>query len=197
MPRLPSAFEKKWPTILLSPIYVANHIITVPSTAGLHSRQKITLRKIGVEPKEFYINRVLSDTQITVYHKDGEFVSKDNPVEFDGGSLEMSEQNRNPIQADYVIRAVYEEEPAVALRTMLVSQYGERVSTYKDKQGQISLNVNALNGLLPSEYDEIILTNNSCGNPIDVKFYLNTTLIRHLSLLYGSKQDLLKVTRIV
>jgi hypothetical protein len=143
MAKLPSTFEGKWPTVLLANIQVANFIITVDSTIGLHTKQKVALHKAGEVSTELEIKRVLSDTQIHVGRFDRSINEYENPVEFDGGSLEMQEQNRNRFDGYIVLRAVYQEEPAVALRTMAVDQHGQIIDSVTDVNGVVRQAVDA------------------------------------------------------
>jgi hypothetical protein len=126
---LPRVYEKKWPSVILTPISVANHIVTVPSVLGLHVKQIVVLLATGEDPQEFEIKRILSETQLRVGPKDGGRMNEySNPIQFNGGTLAMSEQNRNPMASEIVLRAVYEEEPAVALRTILIDRLGDYYS---------------------------------------------------------------------
>jgi len=121
----PTTRERKWPQVILTPITIANHIVTVSSTILLHTKQIVILSKTGQETKEFEIKRILSDTQFHLGPKDsGRMQEYANPIEFNGGMLTMPEQNRNPMSGDIVLRAVYEEENAVALRNILVDWKG-------------------------------------------------------------------------
>lgn len=146
---VPSTYERKWPTVILTPISVANHVVTVSDTAGLHSKQKIVL-SLGANQSEFEIKRVLSDTQIQVGPQGKDMAMFSNPTEYNGGTLTMSEDNRNPMGSDIVIRAVYEEEPAVALRNVLVNKYGEHIDTIKDSHGTNRL---AVDGQFTAQVD--------------------------------------------
>lgn len=128
MPKLPSTFEKKWPTTIVSPIQVSNGRVIVADVSGLHTKQSVVLSKVGETPLEAEIKRILSDTEILVGplgQKIQVLYSQAELQDYDGGTLTMSEQNRNPINSEYVLRAVYEEEPAVALRTVAVDSYGQ------------------------------------------------------------------------
>ena len=135
MANTPSTFEKKWPTVILAPIAVANHVITVSSTAGLHTKAKISLSIAGLDALDLEVKRVLSDTQLQVGYADKAINAIEDPVQYDGGMLTCSEQKRTEFGADIVLRAVYEEEPAVALRNVLVNRYGTFIDTVKDSNG--------------------------------------------------------------
>lgn len=133
MAKLPTTYEKKWPTLILSPIQVVNGKIVVSDIERLHTKQEVVISKAGEPVLKAEVKRILSDTEFYVgplnqpiqrYFKHSELIA------YDGGTITMSEQNRNPIASEYVLRAVYEEEPAVALRNLLVDSYGQY---YNDK----------------------------------------------------------------
>lgn len=142
MANIPTTFEQKWPTVILTPIAVANHIITVSDTAGLHTKAIIVLRLAGASI-EYEIKRVLSDTQLQVGLPETAINKIENPIAFNGGTLTMSEQNRNKFGSEVVLRAVYEEEPASALRNVLVNKYGAFIDTSVDENGKNRLMVDA------------------------------------------------------
>jgi hypothetical protein len=128
MTKKPDVYERKWPTVILSPIQVANHIVTVPSTKGLHTKQVVTL-SLGNNFKDYTIKRVLSNTQIQIGLSETSMVQFENPVEFNGGTLSMQEQNRNAVGNEVTMRAVYMEEPAVALRSVNVDRFGQSIDS--------------------------------------------------------------------
>jgi hypothetical protein len=129
MAHMPDLREQQWLTVILSPISISNAIVTVSDTFGLHPKAAISL-SLGAAQGDFEIKRVLSDTQIEIGNVGtgikGPFLS---PTQFNGGMLTMSEQNRNKFGSELVLRAVYQEEPALALRTMQVDPYGEAISS--------------------------------------------------------------------
>lgn len=158
MSKLPSVFQNKWPTILISPISISNHKITVSSTVGLHVNQVICLKKDFLS-EEFIIRRVLSDTQIQIGKIDNPFTTYENPIQFDGGSLEMYEQERNKMGSEIYFRAVYAEEPIVALRNILVDRYGQYWS---------ETNPVPVTGTLSVDIGNEVEIKNDIDNPIPV-----------------------------
>lgn len=143
MANTPTTFEQKWPTVILAPITVANHVVTVSDTAGLHTKAKITLSIAGLEQADFEIKRVLNDTQIQIGFIGKAIDAIENPIEYSGGMLTMSEQNRNKFGSEVVLRAVYEEEPATALRNLLVNKYGAPIDSKVGDDGLNRLAVDA------------------------------------------------------
>lgn len=150
MANAPSTFEKKWPTVILAPIAVSGHVITVSDTAGLHTKAVVALSKAGQDTVEYEIKRVLDSTRLQVGYADKAIDQIENPTQFDGGMLTMSEQNRNKFGGEVVLRAVYEEEPATALRNLLVNRYGAPIDTVTDSHGTNRL---AVDGMFTAEVD--------------------------------------------
>ena len=120
--------EKQWPNIILEPIQVTGFVINLPSAIGLHVKEAITLSAYGVDPKDLEIRSVFSPTQITVGEIGKPFTQCYNPSAFDGGRLE-AKTKRNELSGDIYGRAIYEEEPAMAQRTIEVSAFGFPLST--------------------------------------------------------------------
>jgi hypothetical protein len=151
-------FERKWPSVLLVNISVANAVITVSSTIGLHPKQEITLRNAGLNPLELEVKRIISKTQLQVGLRKSNISKYENPVSYTGGTLEAVEQERNVIDANAGIRAAYAEEPTVALRTTLVDYFGESLATSQTQTGETVLKVdaNTVSDLIPEvDYDGI------------------------------------------
>jgi hypothetical protein len=154
----PTTYERRWPGVILTPIAVSNSIITVSSAAGLHSKQKITLRLGSAVLEDLEIKRVLNDTQIQVGTIGSEMGNILNPVAFNGGTLEMQEQERNKIGNEYTFRAVYEEEPAVALRNVLVDRWGRFFSTDNPMPVQLSdgaINIGTVNAEIETQLSHL------------------------------------------
>lgn len=143
MPRLPSIFERNWPGVVLTPIQVLNHIITVSDTAGLHDKQIITLSKAGFEQVQFEIQRVISDTQLAVVSIGKNSALLANPTDYDGGTLSAAEQLRPAFGSDIALRAAFEEGPAVAFRTIAVDSYGQKIGSVTGIDGINRLAVDA------------------------------------------------------
>jgi hypothetical protein len=223
MAYLPTMFESRWPGVILTGIIIANSIITVSDTAGLHPKQKVALSAIGQTTTNFTVHRVLSDTQLQVITWSetqtgaGLDQSIQNPVAFSGGTLTASEDGRNKIGYDIVLRAVYDNEPSTALRNVLVNKYGAyydatnplpvafdgtiEVGDVSIVQGgntmvvnpDGSINVDAtIAATIPSKWTEIDLSYDSNNNLIGVQ-YLDPAVEQTLTLSYDSNNNLTKV----
>jgi len=125
----PGLTEQLWPSVIQSPISVAKHIITVNSTIGLKVKMIITLSKAGIGVEQFEIKRVFDNKSFMVGPV-GKNISKiSEAVKFDGGQLYANEQSRNKLGDAPIMRAVYEEEPTIAIRTINVGPTGKLEGT--------------------------------------------------------------------
>jgi hypothetical protein len=189
MANAPDLREQQWLSVFLSPISVANSVITVSDTFGLHPKAPIQLKDLAGNVQDFEIKRVLNDTQIQIGNIGngitGPFL---NPVQFDGGSLQMGEVNRNKFGSELVLRAVYQEEPALALRNLLVNKYGAAIDTSIGVDGKISLKVDAgLQNQDPLPYtDDVKIVYGSNGKASQYQFYLATVLKYTVDVTYNT-----------
>lgn len=120
----PGLTERTWPSVIQTPISVNNHVITVDSTLGLKVKMTITLSKVGIESEQFEIKRVFGNKKLMVGPLKSNIKKISEAVKFDGGTLYAPEQSRNVLGDAPIIRAVYEEEPTIAIRTIGVGPSG-------------------------------------------------------------------------
>lgn len=187
MANAPDLREQQWLSVFLSPITVANSVITVSDTFGLHPKAPIQLRDLSGNISDFEIKRVLNDTQIQIGSVGTGIVGPyANPVAFNGGSLTMGEVNRNKFGSELVLRAVYQEEPATALRNLLVNKYGAPIDTSLDAEGDVVLKVDA--GLTPDPLpytDDVKIVYGSNGKASQYQFYLAMVLKYTVNVTYN------------
>jgi hypothetical protein len=107
-----------------------------------------------------------------------------------GANIYADEQKRPSIDNAEINRAVYEEEPAVALRTILVSSSGQVVNT----NNPLPI---AIESTIPEQWDDIELVYDSNDNLTQASWYLNSTLIRQLALSYDSNDNTTKVVVVI
>jgi hypothetical protein len=193
--------EKKWPSVILNPIQVADSVITVADVYGLHPKQQITLFKTGLDPLECEVKRIISKTQFYVGEIGGKISKYLNPTEYDGGSITVSEQERNTVDANAGIRAAYAEEPTVALRNALVDYYGNYIDSEVTDDGKNALVVAAQIdipfGFKPKKYDQVSLERDSQTKDIvHAKFYYRSVLQKDLLLTYDIDDDLIDVREV-
>ena len=114
--------------------------ITVTDTEGFHTKQQVQLVSATVARTIYEVKRVISSTQLAVGLTSTSIDNRTDVSAYlvgDGAQIQASEQQRPGIDYVHVLRHVYQEEPAVALRVMEVDQYGNPVGA-----GGIAENVN-------------------------------------------------------
>lgn len=100
-----------------------------------------------------------------------------------GATIFANEQHRPLIPQEEVIRAVYEEEPVVAYRVIGVDQNGNTVNWSED-------------GLVPQEFDDVVLTRDLDEDIIKAEFYLRGAEVRDLELTYNIAKSLIRVRKV-
>lgn len=120
----PGITERTWPSVILSPISVSGHIITVSSTIGLKVKMTVTLSKPGITDEQFEIKRVFDSKSLMLGPVGKNIKKSSEALKFDGGTLYAHEQSRNVLGDSPILRAVYEEEPTIAIRTISVGPTG-------------------------------------------------------------------------
>ena len=116
--------ERTWPSVIQTPISISGHVITVDSTCNLKVKMHVTLSKPGIESEQFEIKRVFGPTTLMVGPIGKNIKKVSDSEKFSGGTLYVPEQSRNKLGDAPIIRAVYEEEPTIALRTFSVDKWG-------------------------------------------------------------------------
>jgi len=122
------ASEKNWAHTIISPVSISGAVITMPTVYGLKVKRNVTLSKLGVVSRVFQVKRVVNENTIWVGEVGTPITQLKEVDEYDGGVLSSGEDARNTIGSTPIIRAVYEEEPTVALRTIGVDWLGELYS---------------------------------------------------------------------
>ena len=100
-----------------------------------------------------------------------------------GATISANEQVRPSIPFEETTRAVYEEEPVVAYRVIGVDQNGNTVNWSED-------------GLVPQEFDDVILTRDLDEDIIEAEFFLRGTEVRDLELTYNLAKSLIRVRKV-
>lgn len=103
--------------------------ISVPSTREFKVKQKVRLFSNTQPIQDLEIKRVISQTDIILGPVGPEMKATSDLTLFltaHNAALMIPEQNRNPIVPDAFWRAVYDEEPTIAIRTIAVDAYGNK-----------------------------------------------------------------------
>jgi hypothetical protein len=123
------AYERFWAGLSTTTTSAGTSVgkISVTSTAGFFVKQHVVLTQVLPSvTQEYIVQRVTSGSQLELGPVDSRDISaRANLTAFvPGAILFAKEQKRNPIPLSDIDRAVYQEEPAVALRTLAVDQFG-------------------------------------------------------------------------
>ena len=124
------AIEKRWaevPQQLFAADGTEGGVITVADTAGYYVKRRLAVNAVGEPELRVEVKRVLSPTQIVVGPVGKNLqtnIDLSNYTTAKIAAVHATEDKRPEIpQVDYV-RAVYDEEPVVAWRTVGVDKYG-------------------------------------------------------------------------
>lgn len=129
------AIERLWvgvPTQLFTSNGGKEGQISVPSTVDIKVKQKVMVGANTQSTLELEVKRVLNETDLIVGPRNPQMVGIAATYDLTSYTtafnafLRIDEQSRNPIVPDAFWRAVYEEEPTVALRTFAVDHLGRR-----------------------------------------------------------------------
>jgi hypothetical protein len=179
--------ERKWLGTFQTITSVADSKLIVADTYGFFVGQVITLTKVGLDAFEVKIRQVSSKTELIVGNPFMGFSHRYNQAELSpyvGGSATAYEQARPPIGDDIVFRAVYAEEPILALRNMLVDKYGNPIDSVLKTDGSNALAVDAtisvvvppltvdLDALTPptqSDPDNVLIAGSEDGTKTGIK----------------------------
>jgi len=145
------AIERKWLSVAPIPL-TANGtqfgVVTVANTAGFKVKGQAVLSANPNLVLAVQIQRVNSPTQMVV----GPIGSTPSPANFINISafttaanavIAFSEQDKNRIKSDDIDQAVYEADPTVAIRSVLVDQYGSMFDSTVDAHGVTRLAVDS------------------------------------------------------
>jgi len=125
-------YERRWLDNLQT--FTANGgsdgTITVADTAGFFVKQEVSLTSATQPRATYQVKRVTSPTTLkvgSVSRSLDDFTDVSAFLLADGAQIYAAEQVRPSIDYVFVLRHVYQEEPAVALRVLQVDQYGSPI----------------------------------------------------------------------
>lgn len=129
------AIEKKWPAVapkLFTSDGTAQGLITLSETRGFKVKQKVVIKSATKPNLQLQVKRVTKTTVIVgpIPTQSGQqqlTVREDisGYLVADGAYIFAEEQDKNTIKPDDIIQAVYDQEPATAIRTTFVDQDGD------------------------------------------------------------------------
>lgn len=119
-------------------------------TRGFKSNQKVIIEAVGQPVLHGVIKKVLSEITIVVGPSDRDPGSRFDLTNYTvaaSATIRANFQSRFDIAEDTRSRAVYEEEPTVAIRTSIVNEFGEKItSTNLPATSKEALDVNIAGG---------------------------------------------------
>lgn len=129
------SMEKRWnavPATAFTSNGTIDGIVTVSSTKDFYVKQNVFLRNnLSNAPAQLQIKSVISDTQLIVGLSTTNINTTSDISTYTtaaASTIEAPLQNRPSIPQLEYTRAVYEEEPVVAIRTTAVDPLGEKYS---------------------------------------------------------------------
>lgn len=106
-------------------------VITLSTTSRFKVKQTVIITANTLDALELEVKRVISKTQLRVGPKGGKMKGTESHVDLSAYTTGLSaaiyaeEQPRPNIPEKEIFRAVYEEEPTVAIRTHIVDELGD------------------------------------------------------------------------
>jgi hypothetical protein len=128
--------------------------ITVADASLFKVKQEVILKANTLSNLDtIEVKRVLSPTQLAVGPKSGNIDTRSDVSAYTvalNASIFANEQKRPSIPMEETVRAVYEEEPTVAQRSILVDKIGRKIDNVVDNNG---VNRLAVDGQFHAEVD--------------------------------------------
>jgi hypothetical protein len=183
-------FEKRYASILPR-LFVtdgqANGQIELADTTFFKVKQRVVVTADTEPNLELEVKAVLSDTILVVGPQNSNIKQVTNISAYTvakNAAILADEQVRPGITSDETRRAVYDEEPTVAYRNVMVDKYGR----YWGKDNPIPTTIE-------SEWDKIIINRDSDKDITKAIFQKNGENVKVYSLTYDSDKDLIEVDK--
>lgn len=174
-------------------------VIKIISTSGFKVKADVIISADSLPSISLEVKRVLSKTTLIV-GKTGNLLSRANLSAYKialNASVFQPEQNRSDIPYEQHARAVYEEEPTMATRSVLVNELGNKITSSED--GIISgLDVNTINKMINVAHDDIeILSKNENGDPLSIVISNKGIKLFSIDMTYDQFGDIQRIRRIL
>jgi hypothetical protein len=126
------AYERFWPAmgpVSLTSAATSRGLVTLSSTAGFRVKMQVLLQDTVLGPQRLEVKRVISDKKLYLGPVAGKITDRTDLTGYTTtSSLTVMEQSRPSIPKDERDRAMFEEEPVLAQRSLIVDQYGAPVT---------------------------------------------------------------------
>lgn len=168
--------------------------VTIADTRLFKVGQKVFLKSNSLPFLDgLEVKRILSPTELLVgpekkpnhvYSNLSGFLVADNAV------IGSNEQPRTSVPMEEHSRAVYEEEPTVAIRSMLVDKYGN------DYRIENPFPVNVVEDPVSRKnWDKIIILRDEDKDIVKATFKRGSTIVKVYDLTYDADKDLIQVDK--
>lgn len=149
-----TGIEQKWPAV--SPrLFTSNGsslgIVTIASTNGFKVKQRVVISATSLPDLTVQVKRVISETQLIVGPITQEQGKQTLTTRADlsayttalGAFIYAEEQTKVRLKPDDITQALYDQEPTVAMRSVLVDQLGRYYDSVLGSDGKRRLAVDA------------------------------------------------------
>jgi hypothetical protein len=174
------AIEKKWSAVPPQSI-TSNGTqygqLGVSDASSFFVKQIVKLFSDSISVSQYQVKRVSSAQSLELGPVDGSLTDRSNLLAFvttDHPMISADEQFRPAIPTQDHQRAVYQEEPVVALRVIQVDSLGNPTSA------------TGASGLAPTSFDDVKIVKDSNGNPIQYQFFLASVSVGNIDVSYDA-----------
>lgn len=190
------AIEKKWPMVppqLLTVDGGTEGEVQVANAAGFKVKQIVVLQAPSIDPMQVRVQRVVSKTLIIVGPAGPAVQGKQNMntrVDVSaytvalGSFIFAAEQDKVVLKPEDILQALYDQEPTVGLRSVLIDQFGDYFDSIVGIDGVRRLAVDATVTVPPVSVNLDAFTKVPADNAISVGTEDGTqTGIKHAMLV--------------
>lgn len=152
-----------------------NGVVTLANATLFKVKQEVRLNATALPQLELEVKSVESITQLIVGPRGGNIKATINISQYTtaaGASIDAPEQKRTPIDYAEIMRAVYDEEPTVALRNVLVDKLGNKIDennplpTTATISGDVTIGTDGFDLTVP---DSMLTTGSEDGTKTGIK----------------------------
>lgn len=148
------AIEQKWPAVAPQ-LFTGNGtqfgVIKIASASGFKVKQKVSISAVGQPTIQAQVKRVIGPDTVIVgpfptTQQTNTMTARTDLTAYTVAAsayILAEEQDKAKLNPYDIWQAVYDQEPAVALRNVLVDEYGRYFATVTDADGNIRLAVDA------------------------------------------------------
>ncbi len=192
------ALERFWsaiPATSLTSNGTSHGILTIADTAGLYTKQAVSLFSDTRQPIQLQVQEVLSPTELVlgpIGPKVGRqaFTNISAYLVSDNAKISAVQQPKNNIPEKDHYSAIYESDPVVADRTISVDQYGR---TYNSNN---PIPTQSVGSAADRDWNDLILVRDVTTQDLVTATYKKDGItVRTLSLIYDEFENLIEVVK--